>query len=76
MRNELNRLVQTVSDPAAKRVCLTGLSFHSLLTWILVSKIFDMEMQSFFYLFTRYLAEKAKSQDLYILYSSRQSSLH
>ena len=31
MRNELNRLVQTVSDPAAKRVCHVGLSFHSLL---------------------------------------------
>jgi hypothetical protein len=29
MRNELNRLVQTVSDPAAKRVCLAGLSIHS-----------------------------------------------
>jgi UTP--glucose-1-phosphate uridylyltransferase len=25
---------------------------------------FDMEMQSFFYLFTRYLSERAKSQDL------------
>ncbi|KAI9509717.1 UTP-glucose-1-phosphate uridylyltransferase [Russula earlei] len=45
MRNELNRLVQTVSDPKAKRV-------------------FDMEMQSFFYLFTRYLTEKAESQEL------------
>ncbi|KAI9442204.1 UTP-glucose-1-phosphate uridylyltransferase [Lactarius indigo] len=45
MRNELNRLVQTVSDPNAKRV-------------------FDMEMQSFFYLFTRYLTEKAKSHEL------------
>ncbi|KAI0266824.1 UTP-glucose-1-phosphate uridylyltransferase [Gloeopeniophorella convolvens] len=45
MRNELNRLVQTISDPAAR-------------------KIFDTEMQSFFYLFTRYLTEKAKSQDL------------
>ncbi|TFY83007.1 hypothetical protein EWM64_g1008 [Hericium alpestre] len=45
MRNELNRLVQTVQDPATKRA-------------------FDTEMQSFFYLFTRYLAEKAKSQDL------------
>lgn len=29
MRNELNRLVQTVSDPAAKRVCLAGLFLHS-----------------------------------------------
>ncbi|KAG6833569.1 hypothetical protein H0H87_005220 [Tephrocybe sp. NHM501043] len=27
-------------------------------------KAFDTEMQSFFYLFTRYLAERAKSQDL------------
>ncbi|THH19941.1 hypothetical protein EW146_g1313 [Bondarzewia mesenterica] len=45
MRNELNRLVQTVQDPLQKRA-------------------FDTEMQSFFYLFTRYLAEKAKSQDL------------
>ncbi|TFY70984.1 hypothetical protein EVG20_g2008 [Dentipellis fragilis] len=45
MRNELNRLVQTVQDPNTKRA-------------------FDTEMQSFFYLFTRYLAEKAKSQDL------------
>jgi UTP--glucose-1-phosphate uridylyltransferase len=27
---------------------------------------FDTEMQSFFYLFTRYLAERAKSQDLYV----------
>jgi UTP--glucose-1-phosphate uridylyltransferase len=27
-----------------------------------------MEMQSFFYLFTRYLTEKAKSQELYVLY--------
>ncbi|KII92952.1 hypothetical protein PLICRDRAFT_172976 [Plicaturopsis crispa FD-325 SS-3] len=45
MRNELNRLVNTVSDPVKK-------------------KAFDTEMQSFFYLFTRYLVEKAKSQDL------------
>jgi len=45
MRNDLNRLVQAVSDPNTKR-------------------IFDMEMQSFFYLFTRYLIERAKSQDL------------
>jgi UTP--glucose-1-phosphate uridylyltransferase len=30
-------------------------------------KVFDMEMQSFFYLFTRYLTERAKSQELYLL---------
>lgn len=68
MRNELNRLVQTVSDPAAKRVCLAGSSVHSPLMGLTFKKIFDMEMQSFFYLFTRYLTQKAQSQDLYILY--------
>ena len=68
MRNELNRLVQTVSDPAAKRVCLAGPSVHSPLMGLTFKKIFDMEMQSFFYLFTRYLTQKAQSQDLYILY--------
>ncbi|THH29945.1 hypothetical protein EUX98_g4239 [Antrodiella citrinella] len=45
MRNELNRLVNTVSDPTAR-------------------KGFDAEMQSFFYLFTRYLAEKAQNHEL------------
>jgi UTP--glucose-1-phosphate uridylyltransferase len=45
MRNEISRLVSTVSDPQTK-------------------KAFDTEMQSFFFLFTRYLLEKAKSQDL------------
>jgi UDP-N-acetylglucosamine pyrophosphorylase len=28
---------------------------------------FDTEMQSFFYLFTRYLSERAKSVDLYVI---------
>ncbi|RPD63993.1 UTP-glucose-1-phosphate uridylyltransferase [Lentinus tigrinus ALCF2SS1-6] len=45
MRNELNRLVNTVADPQTR-------------------KAFDTEMQSFFYLFTRYLAEKAQSKEL------------
>lgn len=66
MRNELNRLVQTVSDPNTKRVCPAASSLQSLLI-VLVTKVFDMEMQSFFYLFTRYLTEKAKSQDLYVI---------
>lgn len=30
----------------------------------LTKKAFDTEMQAFFFLFTRYLAERAKSQDL------------
>ncbi len=29
-------------------------------------RAFDTEMQSFFYLFTRYLAERAQSDDLYV----------
>jgi hypothetical protein len=32
------------------------------------NKAFDTEMQAFFYLFTRYLAERAKSQDLYAIH--------
>jgi len=32
------------------------------------SQAFDTEMQSFFDLFTRYLAEKAKSQDLFVYF--------
>ena len=27
-------------------------------------QVFDTQMQAFFYLFTRYLSERAKSQDL------------
>jgi hypothetical protein len=38
----------------------------SILT-ALVVKVFDTEMQSFFFLFTRYLTERAKSQDLYVI---------
>lgn len=45
MRNELNKLVNTVSNPATKAA-------------------FDAEMHSFFYLFTRYLAERAQSHEL------------
>ncbi|KAI5123639.1 hypothetical protein M0805_001672 [Coniferiporia weirii] len=45
MRNELNRLVNSVTDPMSKRA-------------------FDTEMQSFFFLFTRYLLEKANSHEL------------
>ncbi|KAI0074373.1 UTP-glucose-1-phosphate uridylyltransferase [Panus rudis PR-1116 ss-1] len=45
MRNELNKLVNSVKDPQKR-------------------KEFDTEMQAFFYLFTRYLAERAQSQEL------------
>ncbi|KAJ7780527.1 UTP-glucose-1-phosphate uridylyltransferase [Mycena maculata] len=45
MRNELNLLVQTISDPATK-------------------KDFDAQMQSFYFLFTRYLAERSGGEEL------------
>ena len=62
MRNELNRLVNTVSDPNTKKVCLrSSLKAHRLTA---ARQAFDTEMQSFFYLFTRYLAEKAESKEL------------
>jgi|SRR6267142_1662855 len=69
MRNELNRLVQTVSDPDTKRVRPAASPVHprSLLIDSLIIKVFDTEMQSFFYLFTRYLTEKAKCQELYAI---------
>jgi UTP--glucose-1-phosphate uridylyltransferase len=69
MRNELNRLVQNVSDPGTKRVRPAALPVHPrpLLIDNIIIKVFDTEMQSFFYLFTRYLTEKAKSQELYAI---------
>ncbi|KAF7315544.1 UTP-glucose-1-phosphate uridylyltransferase [Mycena indigotica] len=52
MRNEISHLVATVADPQTKKA-------RSI-----ASNAFDTEMQAFFYLFTRYLSERAKSQDL------------
>ena len=60
MRNELNKLVGTVQDPGTRKVSSSilahGLS-HS-------SQAFDIEMQSFFYLFTRYLVEKSRNEPM------------
>ena len=62
MRNEISRLVGTVEDPMTKKVCpIHPPSTHAL---IRASQAFDTEMQAFFYLFTRYLSERAKSVDL------------
>ena len=65
MRNELNRLVNTVADPQTRKVrrddVLNRLQRDSSR---LFKQAFDTEMQSFFYLFTRYLAEKAQSKEL------------
>jgi UTP--glucose-1-phosphate uridylyltransferase len=62
MRNEISRLVGTVEDLATKKVCpIHPPSTHTL---IRASQAFDTEMQAFFYLFTRYLSERAKSVDL------------
>jgi UTP--glucose-1-phosphate uridylyltransferase len=61
MRNEISRLVGTVEDPATKKVCPSTRCSPLL---IRASQAFDTEMQAFFYLFTRYLSERAKSVDL------------
>ena len=75
MRNEISRLVNTVEDPATKRVggrpSFTSRPSNS------PPQAFDTEMQSFFYLFTRYLSERAKSVDLYVVsFPSRQMGLY
>lgn len=66
MRNELSALVNTVKDPETRKVC-TRIPLSAILqmTEIFSSQAFDTEMQSFFYLFTRYLSERARSQELY-----------
>ncbi|GJJ06605.1 hypothetical protein Clacol_000798 [Clathrus columnatus] len=59
MKNELSRLVATVQDPNARKVIDLYPDYRAK-----SFKQFDLEMQSFFYLFTRYLAERAKGQDI------------
>lgn len=64
MRNEISHLVSTCEDHAKKvspHIPYTCLSFFN------PQQAFDTEMQSFFYLFTRYLSERAKSVDLYVI---------
>lgn len=65
MRNEISRIVSTVDDPVAKKVRSPN-PLRSL-RYLIASQAFDTEMQSFFYLFTRYLTERAQSVDLYVL---------
>ena len=66
MRNELSALVNTVKDPETRKV-RTRYPLSAILQMIERSppQAFDTEMQSFFYLFTRYLSERARSQELY-----------
>ena len=65
MRNDISHLVATVEDPATKRVSNPNNSEIVRMMLIGISRqAFDTQMQSFFYLFTRYLSERAKSQDL------------
>ena len=75
MRNEISRLVGTVEDSATKKVCPPSRrTTHPLIS---PSQAFDTEMQAFFYLFTRYLSERAKNVDLcafpFLLRSSKIS---
>ena len=63
MRNELSQLVNTVPEPKTRKArSISKIYPASLLIFLL--QAFDTEMQSFFYLFTRYLAERAQAQEL------------
>ena len=67
MRNEISRLVATVEDSVTKKVRLRVLNLLKGVRLLIVTlQAFDTEMQSFFYLFTRYLTERAKSTELYV----------
>ena len=64
MRNELSQLVNTVPDSQTRKASsISTINLTPLL--IFLHKAFDTEMQSFFYLFTRYLAERAKAHELF-----------
>jgi UTP--glucose-1-phosphate uridylyltransferase len=63
MRNELSQLVNTVQDSKTRKASLISTIYPTSLL-IFLHQAFDTEMQSFFYLFTRYLAERAQAQEL------------
>ena len=65
MRNEISNLVKTVSDPATRKVRRVDATLPPPRSHR--SQAFDTEMQSFFYLFTRYLAKRANAQEMYVL---------
>ena len=69
MRNEISRLVATVQDPLTKKVLITSEIRSSTSVDQSDPQAFDTEMQSFFFLFTRYLSERANNQDLYVIFS-------
>jgi hypothetical protein len=62
MRNELSQLVNTVQDPQTRKASLVFTIYSTPI--LIFLQAFDTEMQSFFYLFTRYLAERAQAQEL------------
>ena len=66
MRNELNRMVTAVTDPAKKKVSSNGQETPGICRFqrLTSHKIFDAEMQSFFLLFNRFLLDRAKGEKL------------
>ena len=62
MRNELSQLVNTVTDSQTRKASLVSTIYSTSI--LIFLQAFDTEMQSFFYLFTRYLAERAQAQEL------------
>jgi UTP--glucose-1-phosphate uridylyltransferase len=68
MRNELSQLVNTVQNSQQRKASsLSTIYAAQLLIFISQIQTFDTEMQSFFYLFTRYLAERAQAQGLSVV---------
>lgn len=73
MQNEINRLVNTVSDPVAKKVVSRFCIILSLTT----PQDFNADMQSFLHLFTRYMEGGAVGELLYqILQITSQTLIH
>jgi len=65
MRNELSHLVSTCKEDHKK---VSPHIPYTCLSFLIPQQAFDSEMQAFFYLFTRYLSERAKSVDLYVIF--------
>lgn len=77
MRNELSALVNTVKDPETRKVRTPSPTSPIVqMSEIGQYQAFDTEMQSFFYLFTRYLSERARSQELYASFVFRLRALN
>jgi UTP--glucose-1-phosphate uridylyltransferase len=65
MWNEINRLIDSVSDPVAQKVYLSD--SYNMLLLILPWQAFAAEMQGFIHLFKRFVGEGPGSERLSVL---------